>query len=85
MLQTLSELQLTALLQHNAIWLAVEPRLCWVLDQCCTGQLEGGPGTAKDVAESLGLVLPPRPELQASGCDPSVSVLSTVACAVAWV
>jgi len=61
MLATLAELDLVALLQHSSIWLAVDPRTAWLLDMCCTGQMEGGPGTAQEVAQQLGLALPPTP------------------------
>lgn len=61
MLQTLVELELVALLQHSSVWLAVEPRVAWLLDMCCTGQMEGGPGTARETAAVLGLQLPPPP------------------------
>ncbi|PNW86818.1 hypothetical protein CHLRE_02g096900v5 [Chlamydomonas reinhardtii] len=53
MLTTLSGLRLHALLQHGGIWLAVPPELGEVLNQCCTGQLDGGPGTAEEVAAVL--------------------------------
>eukprot|EP00983_Pelagomonas_calceolata_P073981 1152349-Pelagomonas_calceolata.AAC.2 len=59
MLATLVELDLVALMQHSSIWLAVDPRTAWLLDMCCTGQMEGGPGTAQEVAAQLGLELPP--------------------------
>lgn len=59
MLQTLVDMRLVALLQHSSIWLAVDPRTGWLLDMACMGQLDGGPGTAADVAAALGLQLPP--------------------------
>ena len=59
MLATLAEIELVALLQHSSIWLAVDPHTAWLLDMCCTGQMEGGPGTALEVAAHLGVQLPP--------------------------
>ncbi|KAG2426935.1 hypothetical protein HXX76_012721 [Chlamydomonas incerta] len=53
MLATLSSLRLHALLQHGGIWLAAPPELGELLNQCCTGQLDGGPGTAEEVAAVL--------------------------------
>ncbi len=61
MLQMLHAEPLVALMQHNSVWLAVPPRTACILDMCCTGQLEGGPHTAQEVADTLGLVLPPPP------------------------
>ncbi|GFR50075.1 hypothetical protein Agub_g12219 [Astrephomene gubernaculifera] len=53
MLSSLSSLRLTALLQHGGVWLAVPPHLAELLNQCCTGQMDGGPGTAEEVAAVL--------------------------------
>ncbi|GIL92732.1 hypothetical protein Vretifemale_20236 [Volvox reticuliferus] len=53
MLATLASLRLHALLQHGGIWLAVLPELSELLNQCCTGQMDGGPGTAEEVAAVL--------------------------------
>jgi hypothetical protein len=39
MLDSLANMRLAGLLQHNTIWLAVNPDLAMLLDQCCTGQV----------------------------------------------
>eukprot|EP00798_Chlamydomonas_sp_ICE-L_P016382 gene16382-22583_t len=54
MQQILTHLELTALLRDNSIWLSVDPTTAQYLDMCCTGQKDGGPGTAREVAELLG-------------------------------
>ncbi|GIL64389.1 hypothetical protein Vafri_18227 [Volvox africanus] len=63
MLATLASLRLHALLQHGGIWLAVLPELSELLNQCCTGQMDGGPGTADEVATVLAPLVgePQRP------------------------
>ncbi|KAG2485417.1 hypothetical protein HYH03_015800 [Edaphochlamys debaryana] len=53
MLSTLASLRMSALLQHGGVWLAVPPELAELLNQCCTGQMDGGSGTAEEVAAVL--------------------------------
>ena len=53
MLQLLSDLQLVAVLQGSSIWTAVDAATAHVLDMCCTGQQDGGPDTAAEVAGVL--------------------------------
>mmetsp|Transcript_35354 Transcript_35354/g.78519 ORF Transcript_35354/g.78519 Transcript_35354/m.78519 type:complete len:349 (-) Transcript_35354:60-1106(-) len=53
MLQILSQLRLTALLDNNCMWLAVSPAVAEQLDKCCTGQKDGGPGTALEIMSVL--------------------------------
>ena len=50
MLQVLSELKLTAVLQGSCFWVAVDAATTSLLDRCCTGQQDGGPATAREVA-----------------------------------
>lgn len=80
MLQILAELRLVALLQHNSVWLAVEPRVAWLLDVCCMGQKDGGPGTAREVAAVLGLQLATRQEVHAAAAAASPAPM--VSCTV---
>ena len=51
MLQVLSELKLTAVLQGSCFWVAVDAATASLLDRCCTGQQDGGPATAREVAD----------------------------------
>jgi hypothetical protein len=50
MLQVLCELDLVAVLQGSSIWIAVDATKADLLDRCCTGQVDGGPGTAAEVS-----------------------------------
>ncbi|KAG1675023.1 hypothetical protein FOA52_002680 [Chlamydomonas sp. UWO 241] len=53
MLQLLSELRLVALLERACVWVAVDPGTAELLDRCCTGQKDGGPGTADEVTAAV--------------------------------
>lgn len=59
MLHILSQLHLVAVLRDCCLWMAVDEQMAQLLDLCCTGQLDGGPGTALEVAAILGALLPP--------------------------
>lgn len=52
-LDSLSQLQLTALEIHGSFWLAVNAATADLLERCSTGLCEGGPATAADVAAAL--------------------------------
>ncbi|GAX73207.1 hypothetical protein CEUSTIGMA_g660.t1 [Chlamydomonas eustigma] len=53
MLQKLSELSLLSLLQGGNVWLAEDSAMVSLLDQCCTGQQDGGPVFAEEVEQVL--------------------------------
>ncbi|KXZ43093.1 hypothetical protein GPECTOR_102g46 [Gonium pectorale] len=83
MLATLASLRLHALLQHGGVWLAVPPESAELLNQCCTGQMDGGPGTAEEVAAVLApLVGEPAqllPTLGTPSAQPMEAVVATTA------
>ncbi len=63
MLQILTKLELTALLHNCSVWLSVDAITAEYLNLCCTGQKDGGPGTAQEVAATLGSLLDQAPLL----------------------
>jgi len=53
MLQKLSELSLVSLLQEGSVWLSEDTTIVSLLDQCCTGQQDGGQVFAGEVTQAL--------------------------------
>ena len=64
MLQILTKLELTAILHNCSVWLSVDAITAEYLNLCCTGQKDGGPGTAREVAATLGSLLDQAPVLE---------------------